>query len=93
MGWLCLRCRRDHQRSKVDGFQRSAISSQIREVVGQTFASATHSTDYRLLFRDSQHYEKFEVLGTAPSVHGTHFCHLVYGATAASNAGIRVADD
>ena len=29
-----------------------------------------------------------EVLGTAAAVYGTHFCYLVFGATAVSDAGI-----
>ena len=40
------------------------------------------------LTADSQQYANLEVLGTAPSVHGPHFRHLVHGATTASDAGV-----
>ena len=34
------------------------------------------------------HRKKNEILGTAPSVHGPYLCCLVYGAAAASDAGV-----
>ena len=33
-------------------------------------------------------HEDIEILGTASSLHGAYFCHLVSGATTTPNAGI-----
>lgn len=83
-----LRCRRNYQRTdpitpkneyhekleKARSLKRSGrrIYGDEREISGEPYRTAT----------------KVKKLGAADSVHGTHFCHLVHGAAAASDAGI-----
>ena len=93
MGWLCLRCRRDPQRSKPITpksryHEKLEKARSLKRSVRRIYGDEREIPDepYRTA-------RKVKKLGAAVSVHGTHFRRLVSGATTAPDAGIRVADD